>query len=453
MLATKKNNMAKIQFSFRIYTNASKTNQTLKACARLANTSRYAPRIIASFGKGDLKEPDLTKWDAKKQRFKKNAPFADENNALLKAIALRCEQVITECNPQTIQSFWDIVCPKTDKGVTTDKATFGGFILSHIDDLRHGKTNLLPSKNYQIFITLYHHLQRYEQATRAHVLNVPTYQISNTEFKAFGAYLANKKQPNYNTIMAYFKRIHNVAIKKGLAKTPLTYDYKENAPRINKGYIKKACLSDEQIKAFASLDLNTVFQSGNKPEFYKQLYKDTALLMYYLLTRPIDVLNLKASDIKKINGVDCVCYIPIKNRNKKNVKATIVPIKKEAQVIINRYKGQSKGGYLLPFAENEKPYNLDNAPEYNKRYNRCRAICEKVDTFLHKAGKALNFTFDGNKNFTLYVLRHTAITLAMKSPNIPVAFIAKKAGTSIKQIEATYCDDTQMNKEFLKVCM
>lgn len=442
--------MANVNFSFRICKDG---KPQLKGCARLANTSRYAPRIISSFGKGDLKEPDLTKWDAKKQRFKKNAPFADENNALLKAIALRCEQVITECNPQTLQSFWDIVCPKTDKGVTTDKATFGGFILSYIDDLRHGKTNLLPSKNYQIFITLYHHLQRYEQAVRAHLLSVPTYQISNTEFKAFGTYLANKKQPNYCSVMAYFKRIHNAAIKKGLAKTPLTYDYKENAPRtISKGYKKAACLSGEQIKAFESLDLNTVFQSGNKPEFYKQLYKDTALLMYYLLTRPIDVLNLKTSDIKKINGMDCVCYCPIKKKNTK-ASVTIMPITNAAQAIINRYKGQSKGGYLLPFAENEKSYNLGNAQEYNKRYNRCRAMCEKINNFLHKAGKALNFTFDGDKDFTLYVLRHTAITQAMKKPNLSIAFIAKKAGTSIKQIETTYFDDTQMNKEFLRVCM
>lgn len=442
--------MANIYFSFRIYPNKGNTKQVLKGCARLVNTSHYVPRIIASFGKGDLKEPDLTKWDAKKQRFKKNAPFADENNAILKAIALRCEQVITECNPQTIQSFWDIVCPKTDKGVTTDKATFGGFILSYIDDLRHGKTNLLPSKNYQIFITLYHHLQRYEQATRAHVLNVPTYQISNTEFKAFGAYLANKRQPNYNTIMAYFKRIHNVAIKKGLAKTPLTYDYKERTPRINKGYTKKPCLSEEEIKAFENLDLNTVFQSGNKPEFYKQLYKDTALLMYYLLTRPIDVLNLKTSDIKKIKGVDCVCYRPIKKKNT-TADFTVMPITKAAQTIINRYKGQSKGGYLLPFAENEKSYNLDNATEYNKRYNRCRAMCEKIDTFLHKAGKALNFELDGNKNFTLYVLRHTAITLAMKKYKMSIIDVAQKAGTSIKQIENTYYDDTKANKEFAKL--
>ncbi len=88
--------MSRISISFRIYKNASKTNQNLRVCAKLTGSSQYHPRAIASFGRGDLIDPDYVKFNSKKQRFENRSRNASANNALLEKIEGFCNAVLTE---------------------------------------------------------------------------------------------------------------------------------------------------------------------------------------------------------------------------------------------------------------------------------------------------------------------------------------------------------------------
>lgn len=430
--------------------NQSKTSKSLFVFAGYAGETNGKFRAIASFGKGELIEPCEKLWINKKglanQRFKKNAPHAETNNAILSAINLACDTALAS-NPETIESFWALVIPEKNAG-KHDAQTLGGFIESYIKELKSGNNQKLASANHQVFTTLLHHLEREDKSEHSkHIIAQKINKISNKDFKAFGEYLSSLNQRNYNQIMSYFKRIHNVACKRGIAKEALTYDYREHQPKIiAEMQIKQsakviATLTKEQITKLENLDINKIALSGVNPDFYKQLYKDTALLMYYLYSRPIDIFSLKSDSVKG----DYIDYVPCKKKNNRKAQRnhTQCPINEKALAIIERYKGMSKGGYVLPFSENEKGWEniYFDAQEYRQRYNKCNNMLYKVNSFLHKVAKELNITFE-NDTFTLYVMRHSAITHAISNGN-PTMLVAKVAGTSVKEIENSYYDHTQ----------
>ncbi len=70
--------------------------------------------------------------------------------------------------------------------------------------------------------------------------------------------------------------------------------------------------------------------------FYKRLYLDTCLLMFYLFSRPIDILNMKHSNIRKCEKGYYIEYLPIKKKNSANALKSFVrcPISDKAMAII-----------------------------------------------------------------------------------------------------------------------
>lgn len=443
----------KINVKFAWYGKPDK--RKLKVVATYVGESNGKPISIGSFGEGELLEPDEKFWIKKRgmanQRFKKNAPHAEENNAILSAINLNCENALAH-NPETLEDFFAIALPSKNAGKHQSQS-FGGFIESYINELKEGVAGKCPSANHQIFTTLLHHLEREDKRPHSkHIIAKRTNAICNADFKAFGEYLCSLNQPNYNDVMAYFKRVQKVAVSRGFSQEELKYNYKEHQPTVNiakkitqRGN-EKATLTPGQVKAFESLDVSKIKLSGVNPGFHKQLYKDTALLMYYLFSRPVDTISLKYSDIMETSeGHKYIDYVPSKKSNdtKAQAKHTKCPICKEAMAIIERYKGMSKGGYLLPFSENEKSWSniYVDAKEYHQRYIKCNHILGRVNKFLKKVAIELGVCFR-NDTFSLYVMRHSAITHAINRGN-NILTIAQVAGTSVKQIEETYYDHTQ----------
>ncbi len=271
--------------------------------------------------KGDLTDPDTVKFNSKKQRFESRSRNAAVNNTLLEKIEEFCKVLITENSPTTIEEFWSLVEQANEgKPVTKEDKTLEWFLHSIIEEYRDGYANKLPSSNYQTYVRLLHHLERENERKRSkHILRVPIGKISDLEFRQFGDYLKPLKGPNYLDLMKYFKRAHNIAIRKQLASTPLSYRYMDEAPvktfeelsAMNKGV---ASLSVEQIEAVEKLDLTRIVLKCRNNAFYKRLYLDTCLLMFYLFSRPIDILNMKHSNIRKCEKGYYIEYLPIKKK-------------------------------------------------------------------------------------------------------------------------------------------
>lgn len=448
--------MSRIAISFRVYKNADKTKQFLRVCAKLTGSTHYHPRAIAFFGKGDLVAPDFTKFNVKKQRFATSSSNAAVNNGLLEKIEKLCKIILDENSPSTIEDLWSLVeQAKRGKPITKEGKTLEWFLHLIIDEYKNGCTNKLPSSNFQTYVRLLHHLEREDVYKHSkHILRVPVNKIGDQEFRQFGEYLKAVKGC-YVDQMKYFKRAHNIAIRKGLASTSLSYRYMDNVPMktfeelsaMNKGV---ASLSPQKIQEVENLDLSRIELKCQNNMFYKQLYLDTCLLMFYLYSRPIDILNMKWSNVRNCDKGFYIEYLPIKKKNSTNAIKSFVkcPVCDKALAIMKKYHGMSKGGYILPYSDNDRSWNLSDPEEYHKRYNRCNAMLGMVNTFLKKVASCLDIVFF-NDTLTTYVFRHSAITIAITQKQIPPLMVAKMAGTSLKEIERSYMDHTMNMFEYI----
>lgn len=449
--------MSRISISFRLYKNAGKTKQNLRVCVKEPGSSQYHPRAIAFIGVGDLTDPDLVKFNSKKQRFEPRSRNAAINNTLLEKIEKLCNFLIDENAPDCVEDFWKLVEQnKAGKPVSKEKKTLEWFLHYLIEEYRHGGMNKLPSANFQTYIRLLHHLERENERQHSkHILCTPIYKVGDKEFEQFGDYLRSLKATNYLDQMKYFKRAHNLAIRKGFVSDPLTYRYMDYVPpktfeeltALSKGV---SSLSPMQIQQIEQLDLSKIIWDGKNSDFYKELYMDTCLLMFYLFSRPIDTLNMKWSNIRKCEKGFYIEYLPIKKKNSSNALKSFVrcPINDKAMAIINKYQGMSKAGYILPYPYNNRTWDLSVPEQYHTRYNRNNAMLCKINRFLKKIASHLKITFF-NDTLTTYVFRHSAISIAISQNKIPPIIVAKMAGTSLKEIERSYMDHTVNMFEYI----
>lgn len=171
------------------------------------------------------------------------------------------------------------------------------------------------------------------------------------------------------------------------------------------------------------------------------LYLDAALLMYYLQCRPVDIVLFREDMIfttKK--GNKAVSIIPRKKRTYRNATAQTqsLPLANEALEIIKKYKGQSKGGYVLPFPMNETYWDIstrDGFKAWNKRKSK---VLGNIDAHLKKVGKLIGLNFP----LTLYVLRRSVITHKLNNGENPMQ-VAKRSGTSIAMLSRHYYKDAE----------
>lgn len=126
-------------------------------------------------------------------------------------------------------------------------------------------------------------------------------------------------------------------------------------------------------------------------------------------------------------------------RRKKTHRPVEVPITPAMKRIIDKYRGQSKDGYIFPIMDDkkEKAYKTKDYTFKNFR--------EKLNNWLKQVGKALELDYD----LYAYVFRHTAITVAIDS-GLPVSYISNAAGTSVEMIQQHYYNgECQQNRDKL----
>lgn len=317
-----------------------------------------------------------------------------------------------------------------------------------------------PTSNYELYNTLLNNLQGHDRKHKGHhktfepakfngalLADTPLNQIGNRHFEAFGNWIKTAKDgKGYKNLMTTFKAVISRAQKAGLTDMALTYDWRRNRPikeqkamtakqRIEAKGREVSILTADEFSRFETFDVLAVAHKQKYFQQLAQLYKDAVLLMYYTKSRPADVINFTWAGNYDEDGKRLI-YTPHKLRYRPNSKgetiSVTIQLPKQAIEIINRYKGQSKGGYLLPLPMNETCWNM--VADF-KRWNiRVKNVEQRINKLLKKIANALQLAVS---DLSMYDFRHSAITHALNAGENPFA-VAQMAGTSVAKIEQHY---------------
>lgn len=198
-------------------------------------------------------------------------------------------------------------------------------------------------------------------------------------------------------------------------------------------------LSADELKMFLNLNPSDI-TPRYKDRRMVEIYYDFCVFMFHSFFAPCDVIKLKWRDITRRGTIIA--------RRKKTHRAVEVPITPVMRRIIDKYKGQSKDGYIFPIMDDEK----------EKKYSTKDYTFKKFREFLNKwlkiVGKEMQLSF----NLYAYVFRHTAITVALDN-GLPVSYVANAAGTNAEMIQQHYYNgESQQNRDrlteaFMKAAM
>lgn len=396
-----------------------------------------------------LKHAPLDNWDKTKQRFMGGTHKDAELNDLLYDLAERCRELIN--NPavttpkQVVDALRSGVAPKP-------VMTLGDFIESYIDEQRKK-----PTCNYQLYLTLWRNLmgerhngkkiERFEKPAYNGVALIDTdiTKIDNAHLAAFAKWVMDVKGgKNYKNLNASLHHIMSVAVERGASQLIKRYDYHKDAPQtITTDAAAEAskALTVSQFNEIVAMSGKVINPKGHRNRELQPLYLDVALLMYYTMSRPADVLLFRYDMISTTaNGTKVLRYIPYKKRTYRNAAAhtVTIPICDEAWKIIKKYKRSDTGGYLLPFPMNRNQWDITTT-EGNKAWRSAsNAVEGNVNAHLKKIGAMLGLEF----GLTLNAFRRSAITHTIERGEVTPQ-VAKRAGTSIAMIDKHYYKDME----------
>lgn len=165
------------------------------------------------------------------------------------------------------------------------------------------------------------------------------------------------------------------------------------------------------------------------------LYYDFCVFMYSSFFAPCDVIKAKLRDITNRSTLVI--------RRKKTHRPVEIPISPVMRKIIDKYRGQSKDGYIFPILDDKREKQYKTKDYSFKRFRG------KLNIWLKSVGETLGTDFD----LYAYVFRHTAITVAINS-GLPVSYIANAAGTSVEMIQQHYYNgECEQNRERLTAAL
>lgn len=377
-----------------------------------------------------ITNPNFDFWDKKAKRFKSGTDTAKVNNPILDRVCDLCDKLLANPKITTPQQFIDAL----KLGAAPDDVlTLGGFLSQIIDEMRNGKNNKRPSRAYQTYVNLLHKLER-----EGDLINIPIGDIANRHFIQFGNFVLsladNEGRSNYYNLMKLFKQVHKKAFERELNDNSLRFRYADSAPLTDD--VEKLCpLTLEQYRQFCELDLSKIPQSGDKADFYKELYHDVCMFLYELKTRPVDCIRAHTDNIITENGKTYLRYVAEKKKNSKSRdKVTKAELSEKALQIIAKYKGKSSKGYIFPFALNEHDWDYTNAKSWNNWNNRKNRALEMIRVWLKKVQRVLGLEFD----LTLYTFRRSALTHACMCDSPNLMRIALNGGTSVNMLQKHY---------------
>ena len=380
-------------------------------------------------------QPDLKHWKQDKEMFSGYAEFYKENNQILedfKAIYWKLIQEHPELSAKQVACFYKAQQQRT--GSKPVRLTAWG-----VEDYKNSVSKYLEvvisrerakqGCNYESYYKLLARCRRdiggfddmpfstidYNQmVTIAYIFaREPSYKNISKTFRA----LLGKahKDPDVNF------RLSQIGDFRFCDYSPCKYDIESKHPDI---------LNSQQLRAFLNTSpYNLTPNYKNRSEI--ALYYDFCVFMFNSFFSPCDVIKAKKRDVTNRNTIMV--------RRKKTHRPVEVPITPAMKLIIDKYKGMSKDGYIFPIMDDKKE------KEYKTKDYTFKNFREKLNNWLKGVGHYLGLDF----NLYAYVFRHTAITVAIDS-GLPVSYISNAAGTSVEMIQQHYYNgECQQNRDKL----
>lgn len=380
-------------------------------------------------------QPDIKHWKQDKEMFSGYAEFYKENNQILedfKAIYWKLIQEHPELSAKQVACFYKAQQQRT--GSKPVQLTAWG-----VEDYKNSVSKYLEvvisrerakqGCNYESYYKLLARCRRdiggfddmpfstidYNQmVTIAYIFaREPSYKNISKTFRA----LLGKahKDPDVNF------RLSQIGDFRFCDYSPCKYDIESKHPDI---------LNSQQLRAFLNTSpYNLTPNYKNRSEI--ALYYDFCVFMFNSFFSPCDVIKAKKRDVTNRNTIMV--------RRKKTHRPVEVPITPAMKLIIDKYKGMSKDGYIFPIMDDKKE------KEYKTKDYTFKNFREKLNNWLKGVGHYLGLDF----NLYAYVFRHTAITVAIDS-GLPVSYISNAAGTSVEMIQQHYYNgECQQNRDKL----
>lgn len=329
--------------------------------------------------------------------------------------------------------------------------TFEQWIKRVIDLYKYNNPNNNPeARTYLLFVNVLNKVKAWDNGK---YLNTPITKIDNNTFEAFGNWINNElKGRGYANLMKNFKRIIMLAIENGdetgcTADNKPTFNFKKNGAKTSKSnteLYEEECANAftcEQIKRIKTLSLDSVnvLDRHNKPmtEERKQIYLDMIKFAIHSAMRPVDLIRLTKSSVRKEKDKWYITYMPVKknrfnNKTDDERKAQLanVPFYGDMKRIYKKYADVSDNDFVFPVN-----CNVIKGGAYD--YARINHEEANINSVLKAIGELLEVDF----KVTLYTIRRSAITWLIDVAKMPSISVARLSGTSILRIERTYHKD------------
>jgi integrase len=335
---------------------------------------------------------DDSLWDSYEQRFQfkgKSRYSYDEIKAANDTLDLICEchRSYLDFSFDTPADLLDVLLGKKD----IDEFTNKGLTLLAYLDAYIAKLHKSPTSNYVSFEALRNKLDGVIKksngrkggstvtytdnvprlANGKRLADVPIADVDNKVLSTYADWVQTKdNNSNYKVSNRVLKQIVTHAQESGYNNNTITFSYQKNTIKtVNNNEPKKKVLSEAQIKQIENLtaDMFPIHSAQSKIDT-TELLLDAVLLLFYTLSRPADVINFRREQISYKENSDgkltpVLTYVPFKKRSHSNARIVELPISDKAWAIMEKYKGQSKCGYILPFSCN-CIYQLKSEPVY-----------------------------------------------------------------------------------------
>lgn len=425
-----------------------KINFTTKGKGR---AGKVALRVYHN-GKADcmtvqgLINPNMSAWDEDKQQFIEPTKEAITNNQILADLMAMALKIVSSNNLPTASDYIKTI---RNCGITPYEMTLGEFVQRIIDEERRNPTN-----NFQLYLSLLNNLKGQNCRCR-HLGNTVTYfekaayrgvalvdtpisEVSNSHLAEFADWVKRVKNgASYKNLNASLKRVVNAARERGLNNNKITFSAKKCADKTIKSKI--TVLSINQLLNLKRLSATQEKDALGRLIKNHQLYVDTAMLMYYTFSRPADVMRFRSDMIEERNGQKVLVYTPHKMRTSDVVRRVELPLCNEALAIIDKYKGKSKGGFILPYDFNDEVFDISTVDGFRQWEIKNKKRLNTVNSHLKRLANKIGIDFD----ITLYDLRHSSISHAIES-GASSALVARYAGTSSAMIDRHYLQPTDL---------
>lgn len=376
------------------------------------------------------------------------------NNGIIDGVMTRLNELLSEYQFTSGKELFDAYRGVSGK-LTRIIPTLGEFLEFVVTEER-GK-EICASSNYQLYNTLLNKLKGINLKKRttftpasyngAMLYDTPVSEITDYHFRAFGEWIKSSLAgAGYRNLMTTFAATMERASERYPNIPHLGYKWRkdmskkaERTERLTAQQLLTASkddiptLSVDELNRFLNFDLSSIAPPQAHRKRLVEIYYDTALLMYYTASRPADVIQWDWLH-NYCEATGQITYIPHKLRNRGGRRVTI-NLCPQAIAIIEKYRGQSKGGYLLPLPMNETNWGELDGQTYKIWESRRSRTLQSINLWLRRIASALNLDV---KKLTMYVFRHSSITHCINLYNMNVMKVAAMAGTSVAIINKHY---------------